>query len=66
LLADDEVTVANLRPCFSIDDCQVMMAGRGIQRAHQVCLAHVLRDVQYAIDYGDSIFAPKSGIEGCI
>lgn len=26
--------------------------------AHQVCLAHVLRDVQYAIDYGDTIFAP--------
>lgn len=27
--------------------------------AHQVCLAHVLRDVQYAIDCGDSIVAPK-------
>lgn len=27
--------------------------------AHQVCLAHVLRDVQYAIDSGDTIFAPK-------
>jgi len=26
---------------------------------HQVCLAHVLRDVQYAIDSGDSVFAPK-------
>jgi transposase len=26
---------------------------------HQVCLAHVLRDVQYAIDCGDTIFAPK-------
>jgi transposase len=26
---------------------------------HQVCLAHVLRDVQYAIDCGDSIVAPK-------
>jgi transposase len=26
---------------------------------HQVCLAHVLRDVQYAIDSGDAIFAPK-------
>ena len=25
---------------------------------HQVCLAHVLRDVQYAIDCGDTIFAP--------
>jgi transposase len=27
--------------------------------AHQVCLAHVLRDVQYAIDSADTIFAPK-------
>lgn len=26
---------------------------------HQVCLAHVLRDVQYAIDGGDTLFAPK-------
>lgn len=26
---------------------------------HQVCLAHVLRDVQYAIDCGDTVFAPK-------
>jgi transposase len=28
-------------------------------RDHQVCLAHVLRDVQYAIDSGDTILAPK-------
>ena len=28
-------------------------------QAHQVCLAHVLRDVQYAIDCGDSVVAPK-------
>lgn len=27
--------------------------------AHQVCLAHVLRDVQYAIDCGDRVFAPR-------
>jgi transposase len=26
--------------------------------AHQVCLAHVLRDVQYAIARGDAVFAP--------
>jgi transposase len=25
---------------------------------HQVCLAHVLRDVQYAIDAGEALFAP--------
>jgi transposase len=28
-------------------------------KEHQVCLAHVLRDVQYAIDCGDTAFAPK-------
>ena len=28
-------------------------------RAHQVCLAHVLRDVQYAIDCGDGVVASK-------
>ena len=26
--------------------------------AHQYCLAHLIRDAQYAIDAGDSIFAP--------
>lgn len=26
---------------------------------HQVCLAHVLRDVQYAIDCGDTVVAPN-------
>ena len=26
--------------------------------AHQFCLAHLIRDAQYAIDAGDSIFAP--------
>ena len=28
-------------------------------QVHQVCLAHVLRDVQYAIDCGDGVVAPK-------
>lgn len=28
-------------------------------RVHQVCLAHVLRDVQYAIDCGDTVVVPK-------
>ena len=32
---------------------------QGLGKVHQVCLAHVLRDVQYAIDCGDTIFAPK-------
>ena len=30
-----------------------------LARAHQVCLAHVLRDVQYAIDCGDTTLAPR-------
>ncbi len=28
-------------------------------KEHQVCLAHVLRDVQYAIDSGVTVLAPK-------
>ncbi len=28
-------------------------------REHQVCLAHFIRDVQYAIDSGDAVFAPE-------
>jgi len=27
-------------------------------RAHQYCLAHLIRDAQYAIDAGDTVFAP--------
>lgn len=30
----------------------------GHAKAHQVCLAHLLRDAQYAIDAGDTVFAP--------
>jgi transposase len=26
--------------------------------AHQICLAHLIRDTQYAIDAGDTVFAP--------
>ncbi len=32
---------------------------QGLAETHQVCLAHVLRDVQYAIDCGDTVFAPR-------
>ena len=28
-------------------------------KAHQFCLAHLIRDAQYAIDHGDTIFAPQ-------
>jgi Transposase IS66 family len=27
--------------------------------AHQFCLAHLIRDAQYAIDHGDTMFAPQ-------
>jgi transposase len=33
-------------------------AQSGHGQAHQLCLAHLLRDAQYAIDAGDTVFAP--------
>jgi transposase len=33
-------------------------AQQGHAEAHQVCLAHVLRDVQYAVEAGEPCFAP--------
>jgi transposase len=33
-------------------------AQNGHGQAHQLCLAHLLRDAQYAIDAGDTVFAP--------
>ena len=32
---------------------------RTLAEAWQVCLAHQLRDCQYAIDAGDAVFAPR-------
>lgn len=41
--------------------CLTAMQGQqDLAGAHQVCLAHVLRNVQYAIDSGDTIFAPTN------
>jgi transposase len=34
------------------------------KREHQVCLAHLIRDTQYAIDAGDAVFAP--GLKGLL
>jgi transposase len=31
----------------------------GHAEAHQFCLAHLIRDAQYAIDAGDAVFAPR-------
>ena len=45
---------------LAISEGAIANAGqRELAPAHQVCLAHVLRDVQYAIDGGDTMFAPR-------
>jgi hypothetical protein len=43
-----------------ISGSRTAMAARwaGAKKDNQVCLAHLIRDVQYAIDAGDGIFAP--------
>jgi transposase len=49
--------LGEVRPAFWISDrlgAQQGWAAKG----HQACLAHLLRDVQYAIDAGDDAFAP--------
>ena len=52
-----ETVLGEHRPEVWISD---RYAGQqGLAEVHQVCLAHVLRDVQYAIDCGDTLFAPK-------
>src|SRR5215217_7865022 len=49
--------LGEVRPAVWISDR--LGAQRGwATRDHQVCLAHLLRDVQYAIDAGDAAFAP--------
>lgn len=44
------------RPLVWVSDRFTAQAGHG--QDAQVCLAHVLRDVQFAIDEGDATFAP--------
>jgi transposase len=49
--------LGEFRPDFWVSDrygAQMGWAAKG----HQVCLAHLIRDVQYVIDVGDKIFAP--------
>lgn len=45
------------RPDFWISDRYSGQTGWAAKE-HQVCLAHLIRDVQYAIDEGDRVFAP--------
>ena len=52
-----EEVLGQYRPAVWVSD---RYAGQqDLAPAHQVCLAHVLRDVQYAIDCGDAAFAPR-------
>jgi transposase len=46
------------RPDFWVSDRLAAQMGWAA-KDHQVCLAHLLRDVQYAIDAGDNAFAPR-------
>jgi transposase len=51
-----------VRPDFWVSDRLGAQMGWA-RTGHQACLAHLLRDVQYAIDAGDVSFAP--GIRTC-
>jgi transposase len=46
------------RPQLSVSDRLPAQMGWA-KGGHQVCLAHLLRDAQYAIDAGDTVFAPR-------
>ena len=46
------------RPDYSVSDRLSAQMGWAA-KDHQVCLAHILRDAQYAIDDGDDAFAPR-------
>ena len=48
--------LAGVRPKVWISDRLAAQCKHA--EAHQFCLAHLIRDAQYAIDAGDSIFAP--------
>ena len=49
--------LGEFRPGFWVSDRYAAQMGWAVKE-NQVCLAHLIRDVQYAIDAGDSIFAP--------
>jgi transposase len=51
------------RPDFWLSDRLGSQRGWA-KRGHQLCLAHLIRDVQYAADAGDAIFAP--GMKGLL
>jgi transposase len=53
-----EAFLGEHRPAFWVSDRLAAQMGWAT-KDHQVCLAHLLRDAQYAIDAGDTAFAPK-------
>ena len=57
--------LGNVRPAVWISDRLGAQMGWAT-RDHQVCLAHLLRDIQYAIDAGDAAFAPGISICGVV
>jgi transposase len=52
-----EEFLGGYRPDYWVSDRLAAQMGWA-RKEHQVCLAHLLRDVQYAIDAGDNAFAP--------
>ena len=54
--------LAGRRPDVWMSDRLAAQCGHAT--AHQYCLAHLLRDAQYAIDAGDDVFAP--GLKGLL
>jgi transposase len=52
-----EEFLGQYRPDFWVSD-RLASQMEWARIEHQVCLAHLLRDVQYAIDAGDAAFAP--------
>lgn len=58
-----EVFLGDHRPDYWISDRYSGQMGWA-RREHQVCLAHLARDTQYAIDAGDTVFAP--GLKGLL
>jgi transposase len=58
-----ETFLGDWRPDYWISDRYGGQMGWA-KREHQVCLAHLIRDVQYAIDEGDLVFAP--GLKGLL
>jgi transposase len=53
-----EAFLGEFRPDFWVSDRYGGQMGFA-KKANQVCLAHLIRDVQYVIDAGDDVFAPK-------